>query len=200
MFAQVNLCSVIYKPAEAQDLLRRYVELVELWAPRTDLVSPGDLGRFTERHIDDSLRLLDLLAEAAPGPAIDVGSGAGLPGIPLAVADPSRLWRLLEPRRKRAAFLEEVVRELALTNVGVIARTAQAAAADPALRAAHSLAVARALAPPPAAIDLLVPLVAPGGFAVVMIGDADLPPNSTMWREGIAKVSVPPLQMGKNDS
>ena len=102
----------------------RYAQLVRAYSPKLDLVSPRDLDRFEERHIRDSLRALRYVRQAPPGPAVDVGSGAGLPGIPLAIADPYRHWRLLEPRRRRAAFLEEVVRELDLPNVEVLARTA----------------------------------------------------------------------------
>ncbi|MDQ3879316.1 MAG: class I SAM-dependent methyltransferase, partial [Actinomycetota bacterium] len=115
-------------------------------------------------------------------------SGAGLPGIPLAIRFPLREWRLLEPRRKRAAFLEEAVRALALPNVTVLPLTAEAAARDPHLRDAHPLVVARALAPPVTAIELLLPLVLPGGRAAILVADGAIPPNSTRWGAGIATV------------
>jgi 16S rRNA (guanine527-N7)-methyltransferase len=180
---------VIYKPEPgAVELLATYARLVGAWAPRTDLVSERDLPRFEQRHVDDSLRLLELVSSAPLGPAADVGSGAGLPGVPLAICDPGREWHLIEPRRKRAAFLEEVVRELDLPNVVVLAITAEEAARDPAFGSNHSIAVARALAAPAVAFDLILPLVAPGGLAAVMIGRAEAPPNSTTWATGIATV------------
>ena len=171
--------------------LAHYAELVRAWAPRVDLVASSDLDRFETRHIEDSLRLADLVASCPPGPGADNGSGAGLPGVPLAIVDPGRIWHLIEPRRKRAAFLEEVVRELQLDNVAVVPMTAERAAQEAHLRASHSAVVARALAPPGEAFDLMLPLVAPGGTAALLVGEtAHIPPNSTRWRPGIATVTV----------
>ena len=165
--------------------LRAYADLVRSWSDRLDLVAPGDLAQLEGRHLDDSLRLLPLLDELPPGPCVDVGSGAGFPGIPLAIAG-TRTWRLLEPRRRRAAFLEEVVRDLELP-CEVLALTAEEAAADERLASGHACAVARALAPPARAFELLLPLVSPGGRAVVFVGrDAILPPKAEEWREGLA--------------
>jgi 16S rRNA (guanine527-N7)-methyltransferase len=167
-------------------LLARYEELLRSWAPRLNLVSTTDLPRLRRRHIDDSLRLAPLLNELRPGPCIDVGSGAGLPGIPLAIVVPDRHWRLLEPRRRRVAFLEEVIRELAL-DVEVLALSAEEAALEPG--PVHALAVARALAEPPVALDLLRPLVAEDGVAAVFLGrGAEVPPGAEEWTEGVAIV------------
>lgn len=174
---------------KAAGSFEHYAGLVRHWAPRLDLVSAADVDRFEKRHIEDSLRLLPLMQAQPPGPAIDVGSGAGLPGIPLAIADPNRPWRLLEPRAKRAAFLEEVVRELEL-DCEVLTTTAQVAARDPHLAGTHPFAASRALAPPAEAFDLLVPLVAPGGTAVVFIGSgAELPAKAELWAPGIARMA-----------
>jgi 16S rRNA (guanine527-N7)-methyltransferase len=168
------------------DALARYEELLRAWASKLDLVSDSDLPRLRYRHIDDSLRLLPLLDELPPGPCVDVGSGAGLPGVPLAIADPSRSWRLLEPRRRRAAFLEEVVRELEL-DAEVVVSTAEQAAID--IGPVHALAVGRALAEPPAALALLAPLVGESGVAAVFLGrTAEVPPGAEEWSEGIAIV------------
>jgi 16S rRNA (guanine527-N7)-methyltransferase len=168
-----------------------FAQLVRRWAPRLDLVAPGDLERLEERHIKDSLRLLPLLQSLPPGPAVDVGSGAGLPGIPLAIADPGRHWRLIEPRARRASFLEEAVRTLAL-DAEVVTITAEAAAADPRLARTHVLATARALAPPAEAFELILPLVASGGRAVVFVGEsARIPAEAGLWAPGIASIEVP---------
>jgi 16S rRNA (guanine527-N7)-methyltransferase len=171
-------------PVEA--CLARYEDLLRTWAPRLNLVSAADLPRLRERHIDDSLRLAPLLDELLPGPCIDVGSGAGLPGIPLAIAAPSRSWRLLEPRQRRAAFLEEAVRELDL-DAEVVALTAEQAASE--LGPVHALAVARALTEPPVALALLRPLVAADGTAALFLGQgAEVPPGAEEWTQGIAIV------------
>lgn len=122
---------------------------------------------------------------AREGSCADVGSGAGLPGVPLAIMS-GRRWRLLEPRARRAGFLEEVVRELEL-DAEVVRLTAQEAAADPAFR--HVVVTARALAPPLEAFELIRPLTAPEGRAIVFHGPgAKLPPDAEAWSDGIATI------------
>jgi 16S rRNA (guanine527-N7)-methyltransferase len=173
------------KHTDIADALAAYASLVRTWAPTTDLVSPGDLERFESRHIDDALRLTPLVESARLGPGVDVGSGVGIPGIPLAIAT-DRAWRLIEPRRKRAGFLEEVVRTLEL-DCEVLCLSAETAAGDPRLAGVHAIAVARALAPPEHAFRLLAPLVAPSGVAALLVGqDAELPQESREWARGIA--------------
>ena len=176
----------------SQALLSRYAGLVREWAPRLDLVAPGDLTQFEERHIGNSLRLLPLVRSLGPGVAIDVGSGAGLPGLPLAIAEPDRVWRLLEPRGRRAAFLEEAVRSLGL-SCEVVRATAEEAAGDPRLARAHVVATARAVAAPRGALGLLEPLVAEDGVAALFVGEgASIPPEAELWAPGIAIVGGRP--------
>jgi 16S rRNA (guanine527-N7)-methyltransferase len=149
-------------------------------------VAASDLDKLEHRHIHDSLRAAKLLRRVPPGPGVDVGSGAGLPGIPLALADPTRRWRLIEPRTKRAAFLEECVRRLELT-AQVIVSSAQVAARDPALARGHVVATARALAPPTEAFLLLLPLLADGGLGIVWTGPrAVLPSGARLGPSGLA--------------
>jgi 16S rRNA (guanine527-N7)-methyltransferase len=168
------------------DRLADYAALVRRWAPRLDLVSPGDLARFEERHIRDSLRAAPLLDGLPAGPAVDVGSGAGLPGIPLALAARARPWRLLEPRIRRAAFLEECVRVLEL-DCEVLPLTAEEAARHPELSGDHICALARALAPPEHAFELLLPLLRPGGVAVVFtVAEGALPAGAERAQGGLA--------------
>lgn len=175
-------------PPAVEERLLAYELLLAAWAPRFDLIAPGDLGRLRARHIDDSLRALSVVERLPVGPCIDVGSGAGLPGVPLAIAS-ERAWRLLEPRRKRAAFLEEVVRELDLRRCEVIARSAQQAATDPGLRRGHAGAFARALAGPGEAVDLCAPLVAAGGSVVLFVGaDAEIPAEAEEVEPGLITI------------
>lgn len=174
---------------DPEEALRSYAELVRAWAGRLDLIAPGDIAVFEKRHIEDCLRLAPLLREVPPGACADVGSGAGLPGIPLAIAEPSRLWRLFEPRRRRAAFLEEAIRVLGL-NAEVVATTAREAA-EGGFGRRHALVTARALAPPADALAMAEPLVAPGGVAAIFVGErADIPEMTEMWSEGIAIVRL----------
>lgn len=172
-------------PEEVRSRLEIYLDLVRSWAPKLDLVSPGDLDRLEERHLADALRAVSLIDSLPDGPAVDVGSGAGLPGVPLALAGRSRPWCLLEPRRRRAAFLEEVTRELA-PHVEVLPLSAEEAARKPRL-IEHAVAVARALSPPKEAFDLLTPLLREGGTAIVWVGHgAELPAGSRLSAPGLA--------------
>lgn len=174
---------------DAEERLAAYAALVRSWAPRLNLVSVEDLERLEQRHIDDSLRAAPILEECPDGPCVDVGSGAGLPGIPLAIASPGRRWRLIEPRKKRVAFLEEVIRRLGLGNVTVHQITA--AQAERTWAGAHAFATARALAEPARAAEMLLPLVGPGGLVAVFLGEhSRLPPGAEEWQKGLAIVRV----------
>lgn len=105
--------------------LRRYAELLETYAVPRGLIARGDTAHLGERHIADSLRAVPLL-EPGDGRAVDLGSGAGLPGIPIAIALPELRVVLAESRRTRIAFLELVVDQLALDNVTVHGARAEA--------------------------------------------------------------------------
>jgi 16S rRNA (guanine527-N7)-methyltransferase len=171
---------------EQAERLAEYARLVRHWAPRLDLVAPSDLVRFEERHIADSLRAASLVDSLPPGPAADVGSGAGLPGIPLAIAAHPRKWRLLEPRTRKAAFLEECVRVLEL-DCEVLTLTVEEAGRRTGLRKSHVCAWARALANPTEAFRLLLPLVRRDGIAGIFASaDARLPPEAERVSGGLA--------------
>ncbi|HET7482489.1 MAG TPA: RsmG family class I SAM-dependent methyltransferase [Actinomycetota bacterium] len=167
--------------------LARYAALVREFAPRLDLVSPGDLEIFESRHVADSTRLGPLIATAPEGPAADVGSGSGVPGIPLAILDPQRHWTLIEPRARRAGFLEEAIRRLELPNCSVFVGTA-AQAAEGGLGGSFSVVVARALAAPPRAAEICRPLVAPEGWLLLMVGRGTTVPNAEEVLPGVLRI------------
>ena len=110
--------------------------------------------------LEDSLRGLDLVARE-DGPLVDVGSGGGAPGIPLAAALPDRDVVLLEARERKCAFL----REHAPVNARVICGRAEEQEVDWA-----GCVVAKALAPPPVAAEWCLPLVRVGGAVVLWVG------------------------------
>jgi len=97
---------------EKLDRLVRYGELLELWSETHNLVRFSDRRELVERHLVDALAAVEMLGET--GELLDIGSGAGLPGVPLLVARPRWTGVLLEPRQKRWAFLRMVIRELDL--------------------------------------------------------------------------------------
>jgi len=99
------------------DRLAHYAELLERWSERHNLVRFVDRRELVERHLLDAVEGLRLLS--GRGRLLDVGSGAGLPGVPLLIARPMWSGVLLEPRQKRWAFLKRVVRELELDAVAV---------------------------------------------------------------------------------
>jgi len=112
--------------------------------------------------VADSLRAVELVRRFE-GPIVDVGSGGGAPGIPLAVELPERQVTLLESSRRKCDFLERWAREL--PNVQVVCGRAEEQPVD-----AWGVAVAKALAPPPVAAEWCLPLVAPGGAAILFAG------------------------------
>jgi len=113
-------------------------------------------------HLDESLAALETV-ERFEGPIVDVGSGGGAPGIPLANALPAREVTLLEATRRKCEFLERWTVDL--PNLRVVCGRAEEQPLD-----AWGVAVAKALAPPSVAAEWCLPLVAPGGAAVLYVG------------------------------
>ena len=122
---------------------------------------PGLTSRPAAELIDDSLVLLEHLGEADR--VVDVGSGGGLPGLPLKLARPSLNVTLVEADQDKAAFLVRACALLGLRDVEVVARRAEDVGQDPLYREAFDVAVARALAPMPVLAELCLPLVRVGG-------------------------------------
>ena len=159
--------------AETADKLVRYQELVEEWNGRINLTGDAGFDAMLDRHLMDSLTPLTadgLLPQNAS--LIDVGSGAGLPGIPLAIARPDLRVTLLDSMQKRVGFLRSVKETLALENVTIVHARAEEAAHDPAYRERFDIAAARAVAALPVLQELLLPFVHAGGKCVCYKGPA----------------------------
>jgi 16S rRNA (guanine527-N7)-methyltransferase len=122
---------------------------------------PGLVARPDPALIEDCLVLLEYLGDARR--VVDVGSGAGLPGLPLKIARPDLELTLIEADQDKAAFLVHACATLGLEGVEVVARRAEEAGHDPRLREAFDVAVARALAPMPVLAELCLGLVRVGG-------------------------------------
>jgi 16S rRNA (guanine527-N7)-methyltransferase len=124
-----------------------------------------------ERHVADALAGLHLVDDTS-GDIVDVGSGTGVPGLVLALVRPHRAVVLVESVQKKAAVLTGIAVELGAHNVDVCAQRAEdlGRGAD---RDRFGLAVCRALAPPPVAVELCLPLVRDGGRLVIWAGETD---------------------------
>jgi 16S rRNA (guanine527-N7)-methyltransferase len=119
-------------------------------------------------HLDDALAAAALVQD---GPVVDVGSGGGSPGIPIAAARSELHVDLLEAQRRKCSFLVMVAADF--PNVGVVcARAEEYAGGDG--REAYGTAVAQALAPPPVALEWCLPLVRLGGRVILLAGEVDL--------------------------
>jgi len=128
------------------------------------LIAEGDSGRVRERHILDSLRALPEMAGAST--ALDLGSGAGLPGLVVAIAAPDTEVALIERREKRVAFLELAIRDLGVTNATVL----PASTGEVERRA--GVCLARAFAPIEGSWQAARALLEPGGRLVYFAGES----------------------------
>jgi len=122
---------------------------------------PGLVAGPAQDLVEDSLVLLEHLGPAQK--LVDVGSGGGLPGLPLKIVRPELAVTLVEADETKAAFLVQACSRLRLTGVEVVARRAEDVGHDPSYREAFDVAVARALAPMPVLVELCLPLVRVGG-------------------------------------
>jgi 16S rRNA (guanine527-N7)-methyltransferase len=145
--------------------------LLERWLAAV-VATPGltairDLATARAVLLDDALRGSGLVS-STPGAVVDVGSGGGTPGIPLAVALPDRHVTLLEAERRKCRFLETWAAEL--PNVSVTWGRAEEQE-----QASFGVAVAKALAHPPTAAEWCLPLVREGGLVVLWVGESAQP-------------------------
>ncbi len=147
------------------DQFARYADLLVDWNLRFNLTSIVDPRDIVIKHFLDSLSAIRSLP---PGPLrlIDVGAGAGLPGLPIKLVRPEISLTLLEATRKKCDFLQAVIADLQLSAVQVINARAEAAGRLPEHRERYDIAMARAVAEMPTLIEYLLPLVRVGGLAV----------------------------------
>lgn len=155
-----------------QQAFTAYARLLLAWNERMNLLGPAAVQALWSRHLLDALTLVRALPPGhdwagEPHSLIDVGSGAGLPGIPLHILFPHWQITLLEATGKRAQFLEHARQELELTNMLVVTGRAEDVAHDADHRAAYDLCVARAVTRTPALVELTVPFVVVGGYVVL---------------------------------
>lgn len=157
-------------PSGFADAIERYVALLLAANARlnlTRIVEPADVARL---HLLDAMAALPILDEVAPVRALDLGSGGGVPGIPLALARPGVAWCLVDSARKKADALRSIADALDLASATVVAERAEVLGRDPAHREAYDVVSARACAALPVLAEYALPLLSVGGLLVAWKG------------------------------
>ena len=174
-------------PLSLASPLIAHADAVDQSAERLGLIAPGDRASIVSRHTADSLLFA---AARQPIPSerwIDVGSGAGFPGLVLACCFPYTSFTLLEPNAKKAGFLELQASSLGLSNTEILARRLQE------VDGSFDVAVARAFSAPVSTLLELQSLVRPGGDLVVAAGPTEEVPSGArrVQLEGFDDVDSP---------
>jgi len=149
--------------SERQSETERYAELLATWGIERGLIGPREADRIWERHIANCLPITTLIPEGST--VADIGSGAGLPGIVIALARPDLRVTLVEPLQRRVDFLLEVIQELDIP-ITVIRGKAQS------VKSAFSIVTARALKPLPVLLPMVWPLIASKGALLAIKGES----------------------------
>ena len=169
--ARLKECGIPFDPELPEKLLRYHALLMD-WNTRMDLTAVTDEAEMMDRHYVDSLMALRFGLIPRRGRIIDVGTGAGFPGMPLALACPDVRVTLMDAQQKRLTFLQAVMDELQVRNVTLVHSRAEDGARLPLHREQYDLAVARAVAPLAVLAEYLLPYVRVGGSALCWKGPA----------------------------
>lgn len=157
-------------PEELPGKLYTYFILLKEWNSRMDLTAVTDDGEMIDKHFIDSLTVLKAGILPETGNLIDVGTGAGFPGMVLAMACPKLRVTLLDSQQKRLVFLGHIAGETNTRNAVTVHARAEDGARKPEMREQFDFAVARALAPTNTLCEYLLPYVKVGGCALCWKG------------------------------
>lgn len=158
---------------DQEERFSRYLLLLEHWNARINLTSIRHRDTAILRHFVEPARALPLMAGAGPV-LLDVGSGAGVPGLPLTILDPERHTVLVEANARKATFLMEAAEALALPQVRVIAARLEDAVATGGLEPPVHIVTARAWTGWGPMLGAVSGLMAPGGRAILFVGEDTL--------------------------
>lgn len=142
------------------------------WNSRFNLTAIDDPGKVRVKHFLDSLTCLLVMRDTPMERIVDVGSGAGFPGLPLKIVCPAIKLTLVESVGKKADFCCQVVKVLGLEGVDIIQERAERLGRDLDYREQYDWALARAVAKLPVLVEYLLPLVKVGGSALAMKGES----------------------------
>lgn len=156
--------------AGQQEAFVKYFDLLIEWNNNINLTAITEPSEVAVKHMIDSLTCLDERVFSPGCSVIDVGTGAGFPGIPLKIMRPDIKLTLLDSLNKRIKYLQAVISDLKLTEVAVIHGRAEDAARDINMRDKFDVAVSRAVARLNVLCELCLPFVAPGGYFIALKG------------------------------
>jgi 16S rRNA (guanine527-N7)-methyltransferase len=157
---------------EQQHAFERYMHELIDWNERVNLTAITDPLTIELRHFLDSLSVLKAISLPAGSRVIDVGAGAGFPGLPLKIACPQMQLTLLEATGKKTTFLQHIITELNLSHVKIANARAEEAGQDLAHREQYDVVLARAVAHMPILAEYLLPLCRIGGRCIAMKGES----------------------------
>lgn len=171
------------------ELLLGYLALLRKWNSTFNLVGTSNEQELVQKHILDSIAIGSHIKQS---PVLDVGSGAGLPGIPLAITLPKLSFALLDANSKKTRFMRQVAIELNLSNIEIV----QSRVENYQPTQLPNTVIARALAPLEKALDSLSSVCANRGQVLLMLGERtqDLPRHSAYKNMATHAIRVPGLQ------
>jgi 16S rRNA (guanine527-N7)-methyltransferase len=162
------------------EIFGHYAELLLSSGRRAGVTAIAARERIEQRHFVESLALAAALVErgilsrTAPSQVLDVGTGGGMPGLPIKIVLPHLRVTLIDARERSVAFLREVIASSGLRDVNIVTARAEDAGRDPAYREQFDVVLARALAPLPVLLELTLPFLRAGGYLAAPKGSRAL--------------------------
>ncbi len=185
--AGISQLALTLSESQIENLLG-YVHMIQEWNRAYNLVGTSSTEILINKHILDSLAILPFVTQ---GPVLDVGSGAGLPGIPLAIALPDISFTLLDANGKKTRFMRHVIMQLKMSNIDIVQNRIEHYQAEP----APNIVLSRAFAPVDKALQLMSDVCAPKGTLQIMLGmpPARLEDHEQGHQTKLFSISVPYL-------